>query len=206
MNADSSGVAVGAAQRHEFWVSDDAEDAVRKTKIVLRRLGELTKVEPGLYVEGAIKFGMYNAALRITWRSEAEAALMAKAPGAGATSVAPGAMLGTVLVLEADCLGARDAATRETAAKSSIERFEEAYHHFDDPDFKPDRLGLLPMTVIGVIVCLVLIGYAILHTPFMQKMLPKKALTITAPSPGTEPSPSPDASPGDGSGEAASTQ
>lgn len=170
-----------AAKRHEFWVSDDEEDALRKAKITLKRLGELTKVAPGQYVEGAIKFGIYNAALRITWRtaSEEETASLGKVQRA---------MQGTTLILEADCPAARDAATRDTAANSAIERFEEAYHHFDNPDFKPDRLGLLPMTVIGVVVFLVLVGYLLLRTPFMQHLLPKHALTIKA-------SPAPDASP-----------
>lgn len=194
--------------RHEFWVSDSAEDAVRKTKIVLKRLGELTEIVPGERVSGAVRFGINEATLRITWRAEAETA--GKLPGASpavagdaAARATLDALMGTALILEADCPAARDAGTRTTAAKSAIERFQEAYLHFDDPDFKPDRLGLPPLALAGIVVFVVLVGYVLLHTRLAHYLLPQKPLTVHA-SPGPEASP--DASPSPDSGDTGSSQ
>ena len=181
--------------RHEFWVSDDQDDAVRKAKITLKRVGELTDVVPGSHVKGTIKFGLYSAELRISWRPESESPMGGQSPvvaasTAGARRALMNASTGTTLILEAEGPHSRDAGTRDTAAKSALERFEEAYHHFDDVDYKPDRLGLLPMTIFGVIIFAVLVGYALMRTPFVQHLLPKHAITISATNATPEPSPS----------------
>ncbi|MBC8103480.1 MAG: hypothetical protein H7Z41_12955 [Cytophagales bacterium] len=191
----ASGVTRGRSEAHELWVSDELPDAVRKVKITLKNLGELTEVVPGEAAVGVAKFGIYRTTLRIRWRSENVSLSGGKMPDeTGAVSqTAAGAstFLGTVLLVTAECPAAPDAATRSTAEKSAIERFEEAYQHFDTPGYQPDRLGLLPMTVIGVIVFLVLVGYVVLRTPFMQRLLPNRPLTIQA-APSGDDSPQPD--------------
>jgi hypothetical protein len=190
MNVGSPGGGMPGSMgwRREFWVSDEPDEAVRKTKITLKRLGELTGIVPGSRVEGAVKFGIYRVNLGVTWRAESESAAAGKVadvPTAAGSPAAPprgrstlGGALGTTMQLEASCPGARDAPTRESASKSAMERFEEAYYHFDDPNFKPDKLGLVPMVVIGVIILLA--GFGLFRTSFVQGLLPKATTSFHA--------------------------
>lgn len=149
---------------HEFFVCDPVEDAVRKAKVTLKNLGELSAVVPNQYVVGHVAFGVKNTTLRISWRPEGmdcKADEMvgrhhAHAPkGAteeAARTLAGRRMLGTVLTIEATSDEGGDAALR-----SALDRFEEAYLHFDRADFKPDRAGILPATIVGAIVVLALL-------------------------------------------------
>lgn len=190
-------------QIHEFWVTDDTEEAVRKTKITMKRVGDLTRVIPGEHIEGTVAFGVQPVKLSISWRTETqrearEAAEQRKAGEAkpvpaGATaaksegseakesaaeeaprskadtavhshyaSVSGG--MGTTIVLQVD---ADDHAG--SAQRSAIERFEDAYMHFDRPDYAPDRLGVLPITIIGIVVAFILLIVLILLYPRLNR-------------------------------------
>lgn|GEM_PF-2774916 len=169
----------------EFWVTDETEEAIRKAKVTLRKVGELTRVVPGEHIEGEVQFGVKPVRVSITWREETarEQAQNAVAPAAvGAspaivnslnTNVANfGGNMGTTLILELD---AEDPTS--SAHKSVRERFEDAYRHFDRPDYAPDRLGVLPLTILGIVaVIILLVGY-ILATPRLRAMLPGFAPT-----------------------------
>jgi hypothetical protein len=190
-------------QIHEFWVTDDTEEAVRKTKITMKRVGELTRVIPGEHIEGTVAFGVQPVRVHITWRTETrqealEAADQRKTEGekpvpvgvaaAGDTTgdgavqeprpapVEPkpnaansryasvGGGMGTSIVLEVDAQNHAG-----NAQRSAIERFEDAYMHFDRPDYAPDRLGVLPITIIGIVVAFVLLIVFILLYPRLNR-------------------------------------
>lgn len=140
----------------EFWVSDNMEDAVRKTKLTLKKLGDLTAVVPGQHVVGTVAFGVQHVSLKIAWRPEEVATKMDRMVGTG-TNAVPVKTLGTMLVMEAS-IDTRTSSASDAAIRSAFERFEEAYLHFDRSDYKPDRIGLLPMTILGIFVFLILVG------------------------------------------------
>jgi hypothetical protein len=153
------------SQIREFWVSDEPEEAVRKLKITLNRVGKTTRISPGQYVEGSIAFGVKPVKVLISWRPEEAVTKLDEVARSGA---APARLVGTMLMVEAT---AEDHS--EIAERSAIERLEDAYLHFDKPDYKPDRLGLLPITIIGIMVIVVLIGVLLWRNPAFQKGLPK---------------------------------
>ena len=141
----------------EFWVSDNVEDAVRKTKITLKKLGDLTAVVPGQHVVGNVAFGVRNVSLKIAWRPEmVEANVRIVSPG----DPPPIRSFGTLLLIQGELVG-HGMAGNDAALRNAFERFEDAYLHFDRADYQPDRLGLLPATVIGILVLLVLVAVLI---------------------------------------------
>lgn len=158
---------------HEFWVTDDPEEAVRKAKITLKKVGTLTKVVPQEHIEGELSYSGSHVTLNITWREEtAQAAAdgrQANAPGAQQTATAvpiASTSLGTTLIVEAvhsDKSG--------SAQRSAIERFEDAYMHFDRADYTPDRLGFLPVTILSIVAAVVILVLVLLFLPKIKKSL-----------------------------------
>jgi len=136
----------------EFWVSDGVDDAVRKAKLTLKKLGDLTAVVPGQHMVGSVRFGVQHVTLKIAWRSEEVETKLDKMVSEG-VAIKPTKALGTMLVMEGSVEGGNDLALR-----SAFERFEEAYLHFDRTDFQPDRWGVLPITMIGIVVMIILLG------------------------------------------------
>jgi len=139
----------------EFLVSDPVEDAVRKAKITLKNLGELSAVVPGQYVVGHVACGIQHTTLRVCWHAEG---ISCKLDGSlvhhhAPVATVPTALQGTMLLLEAS-----SEEGGEPALRSAMERFEGAYLHFDRPDYKPDRAGVLPATIIAVVVAVLLLG------------------------------------------------
>ncbi len=165
----------------EFWVSEGAEDAVRKTKLTLKKLGELTAVVPGQHVVGTVAFGIQNVTLKIAWRpEEIETKVDRMVTGHATTETKT---LGTLLCVEATIEG-RGATGNDAALRNAMERFEDAYMHYDRTDYQPDRLGFLPITIIGVVIALILLG-----------VLLAKKTTLFQATPSSSPSASADASP-----------
>jgi hypothetical protein len=152
------------SQIREFMVSDDLDEAVRKLKIILNRVGQTTRISPGQYVEGTIAFGVKPVKVLISWRpEEAVTKLDEVARGRAANAH----LVGTMIVVEAT---AEDKS--EVAERSAIERFEDAYLHFDRPDYKADRIGLLPFTIVGIMVIVVLLGILLWRIPAVRNHLP----------------------------------
>jgi hypothetical protein len=162
---------------HEFWVSDPVDEAVRRAKITLKNLGALKAVVPNQHVVGTVAFGVQEpAVVRISWRPENEPELDPALYG-GKVSAPRRALPGTMLTLEVSHEEGGEAAVR-----SAIERFEEAYRHFDQPDYTPDRLGILPVTIIGFIVVLLLLAFLLARRTnvFKPEPTPKPSATAVA--------------------------
>lgn len=147
----------------DIFVSDEPEEAIRKTKLTLKRVGELKAVVPGQHIDGVIQFGVSAVTVQVRWRAEE----LGPAPDKGAGGVQAMRMVGTTLTLEGE---SEDATGR--AVENAVERFEDAYRHFDQPDYKPDRLGVMPLTIIGIVVAVVLLGVALWRVPAFRKRLP----------------------------------
>jgi hypothetical protein len=158
------------SQVREFWVSDEPEEAVRKLKVTLNRVGQTTRVSPGQYVEGTIAFGVKPVKVLISWRAEDAVTKLDEVARGGAATAR---LVGTMLMVEAT---AEDHS--EIAERSAIERLEDAYLHFDRPDYKADRLGLLPFTIIGIMVAVILLGVLLWRSPAVRKRLPALNLYI----------------------------
>ncbi|MDX1931220.1 MAG: hypothetical protein SFU56_01305 [Capsulimonadales bacterium] len=150
---------------HEFWVSDPVEEALRKMKLTLNRVGQLVAVVPGQYIEGTVRFGVQNVGIRVIWIEEEAATRMDEQLRGGRENIPR--MLGTRWIVEAN---AEDKSGQ--AQRSAMERLEDAYLHFDAPDYKPDRLGILPYTIIGIVVAVLLFCLWLLRNPAVQKKLP----------------------------------
>ena len=158
----------------EFWVSDNVDDTVRKAKLTLKKLGELTAVVPGQYVVGTVACGLQHVSLKIAWRPEEVETKMDRLVAAHGSS--PVKSLGTLLVMEAS-IDNHGTAGNESALQSALERFEEAYLHFDRADYKPDRLGLLPMTMIGILIVVSLLGFLLAKKTNAFKPAPMPSVT-----------------------------
>jgi hypothetical protein len=153
------------AQTREFWVSDPLEEALRKMKLTLNRVGQLSAVVPGENIEGNIRFGVQHVSVKIMWVEEdAETRMDAMLHS---TKTAVPQMKGTRWLLEAT---SEDKSGQ--AQRSALERLEDAYLHFDSPDYAADRLGVLPYTIIGILVVVLLLCLWILRNPLVQKKLP----------------------------------
>lgn len=166
-------------QTHEFWVSDTPDEAIRKVRATLQRVGDLKAVVPGQYLTGTIlALGSRTVTVRVSWKPEADPTLSPKlntAEDAGPwqagtpQTLAPQTLApGTSIVIETD---SDDESGR--AGKNAFERFEDAYRHFHNPDYKPDRVGMMPITIIGLVVVAVLMLVFFLRSPLYQKMFPK---------------------------------
>ncbi len=142
----------------EFWVSDSLEDAIRKTKLTLKKLGDLTAVVPGQHVVGTVAFGIQHVSLKIMWRPEEVETKVDRMVTGHATTATK--TLGTLLVAEASMEG-RGKSGNETALRNALERFEDAYMHHDRSDYQPDRSGILPFTIVGVVLVLILLSVLI---------------------------------------------
>jgi hypothetical protein len=158
-------------ETREFWVSDEPDEAVRKAKITLNKLGALKNVVPHESISGEVSFGVQHIPLKITWRPEEVQPGLDKAMGVStaATKTATTKLVGTLLMLEAMVPDGGSKA----ASQSVIERFEDAYLHFDRPDYKPDRAGVLPLTIIGITIAVGLLLFLLWRTPAVKKLLPK---------------------------------
>jgi hypothetical protein len=152
------------SQIREFLVSDEPEEAVRKLKITLNRVGQTTRTSPGQYVEGTIAFGVKPVKVLISWRPEEAATKLDEVVRGGAATAH---LVGTMVMVEAT---AEDKS--ELAERSAIERLEDAYLHFDRPDYKADRIGLLPYTILGIMVAVILLGVLLWRTPAFRNHLP----------------------------------
>ena len=170
----------------EIWVSDEPQEAIGKIRRTLAGLGELTLVEPGVALNGVVAFGVQSATLRVTWRAE-DADGGEKVPGrykeggTGVTTRPTVKLPGTILTVEADT------EFSAAAASSAVERFEEAYLHYGNPDYRPDRLGVLPLTIIGVFIVIALLGVFLWRIPAVRRHLPNvpapKSIEVPSPSP-----------------------
>ncbi len=164
--------------KREFWVSDNVEDAVRKTKLTLKKLGKLDAVVPGQHVVGTVAFGVQSVAVQIAWRPE-EVETKTNLLDTAQTKAAA-KNIGTLLVMEAS-LPEKAVRGGEAAMQNAFERFEDAYLHFDRDDYTPDRIGLLPITVIGILVLMVLAGVFIARRTNWFEPVPQKPPSISAP-------------------------
>lgn len=162
---------------HEFWVSDNIEDAVRKTKLTLKKLGDLTAVVPNQHVVGTVAFGVQNVSLKISWRPEEVETKMDRMISGHAVSAAK--TVGTVLVVEASIEG-RGTTGNDTSLKNATERFEDAYMHFDRADYQPDRVGFLPITVVGILLMIALLGVLLAKKTNLFKPTPVPSPSASA--------------------------
>lgn len=165
---------------HEFWVSDCSEDAVRKTKLTLKKLGDLTAVVPGQHVVGTVAFGVQHVSLKVSWRPEEVETKMDRLVSRHANSGAK--TLGTLLVVEAAADG-RGNTGNDAALRNATERFEDAYMHFDRADYQPDRLGFLPITVVGILLLVVLFGVLLAKQTNLFKPVPVPSPSVAAGAP-----------------------
>lgn len=176
------------SQSREIWASEEPADAALKARRTLEKLGELVHVEPGISLEGKIAFGVQSVTVKIMWRPEE--ASNGKTGGSGGTATAdprtPG-LLGTLLVLEAK-------GDTPAAESSALERFEEAFFHYGDPAYKPDRLGVMPLTIIAIFIVLLLVGIMLWRNPAIRKHLPNIPghPDVRVPTPSPVPGASPD--------------
>lgn len=157
----------------EIWVADEPETVIRKIKATFDKLGELKVVIPGQHIDGIIAFGVTPVTVRARWRAEeaeTPAQKLGQMPGGAATTRTPLPLIGTTLTLEGE---SSDASGK--AAQSALERFEDAYNHFGQTNYKPDRLGVLPFTIFGIAVALLLLGFAVCQIPAVRKHLPSMA-------------------------------
>ena len=150
---------------HEFFVSDEPDEAIRKIKITLNRVGELTRVEAGQLIRGKIAFGVRPVSLEITFKSEDATTKMDQAMGGRAATIP---QIGTHIFIEATA----DDNTR-AAQKNAVERFEDAYRHFDRTDYKADRLGIMPITILGILIAVILLGVLLWRIPSFRRNLPQ---------------------------------
>ena len=150
---------------HDFFVSDEPDEAIRKIKVTLNRVGELTRVEAGQLVEGKIAFGVRPVTLRITFTPEDAKTKLDEAMRGG---VATMHQVGTRIYVEAS---AED--NTKMAQKNAIERFEDAYMHFDRADYTPDRLGIMPITILGILIAVILLGVLLWRIPAFRRNLPQ---------------------------------
>jgi hypothetical protein len=150
---------------HDFFVSDEPDEAVRKIKVTLNKVGELNRVEPLQFIEGKIAFGVLPVQLHITWAVEDATTRLDKEIRGGA-AVLPA--IGTRIIVTAT---ADD--NTQAAQQNAIERFEDAYRHFDRDDYRPDRMGLMPITIIGILVTLILLAILLWRIPSFRKSLPQ---------------------------------
>lgn len=164
----------------EFWVSDGVEDAVRKAKLTLKKLGNLTAVVPGQHVVGEVAFGVQHVVIKIAWRPEEIETKMDRMVTGHATTATK--TLGTMLIMEATIEG-RGTTGNEAALRSAFERFEEAYLHFDRSDYQPDRLGVLPVTIIGVLIVIALLGVLLAKKTNLFKATPVPSPSASAGAP-----------------------
>ena len=164
----------------EFWVSDNVEDAVRKTKLTLKKLGTLDAVVPGQHVVGSVAFGVQKIALQIAWRSE-EVETKTNLLDTPQTKAAA-KNIGTLLIMEAS-LPERAGNGGEAAMQNAFERFEDAYLHFDRVDYTPDRIGLLPVTIVGILLILVLAGVYLARKTDMLKPTPVASPSVSTSAP-----------------------
>jgi hypothetical protein len=152
-------------ETREFWVSDEPEEAIRKAKITLNKLGELQSVSPGISIGGIVSFGMQHVDVKIMWRPEEVETKLDQAIGSATHNHAPRKVVGTMLMMEA---GIEDSNSAKAATLSALERFEDAYLHFDRPDFQPDRLGILRISLaVGLLL------FLLWRTPAVRRLLPK---------------------------------
>jgi len=145
-------------------MSNEPEEAVRKLKITLNRVGHTTRTSPAQYIEGTIAFGVKPVKVLISWRPEQAATKLDELVRGGAATAR---LVGTMVMVEAT---AEDKS--ELAERSAIERLEDAYLHFDRPDYKADRIGLLPYTILGIMVAVILLGVLLWRTPAFRNHLP----------------------------------
>lgn len=153
------------AQTREFWVSDEPDQALRKMKLTLNRVGQLLAVIPGKHIDGTVRFGVQSVNVKITWVEEEATTQLDKAIRGGNAPVR--GTPGTRWILEATSDDKSGQAQR-----SAMERLEDAYLHFDAPDYTPDRLGVLPYTIIGILVAIILFSLWLFTKPAVQKRLP----------------------------------
>ncbi len=165
---------------HEFWVSDNTEDAVRKTKLTLKKLGDLTAVVPGQHVVGTVAFGVQSVSLKISWRPEEVETKMDRMISGNAVNVTKS--LGTLLVVEANVEG-RGATGNDASLSNATERFEDAYMHFDRADYQPDRVGFLPITVVGILLVVALLGVLLAKKTNLFKPVPVPSPSVAAGAP-----------------------
>ena len=174
---------MASKEAREILVSDELPEALRRARRTLETIGTLAHIEPGVSMEGQVAFGVQHADLHITWRREEMGDSFDG--GATATTRKPLALLGTILTVEAT------SPASPSAAQSAIDRFEEAYYHYADPNYRPDRLGVLPLSIIGGLVILILLGVFLWRLPAVRRYLPTPPVNKAI-----EVSPSPSPSPG----------
>lgn len=165
---------------HEFWVSDNIENAVRKSKLTLKKLGDLTAVVPNQHVVGTVASGVQHVSLKVSWRPEEVETKMDRMISSNTVHAAK--TLGTLLVVEASIEG-RGAAGNDASLRNAIERFEDAYMHFDRVDYQPDRVGFLPITIVGILVMIALLGVLLAKKTNLFKPTPVPSPSASAGAP-----------------------
>jgi hypothetical protein len=157
-------------QTHDFLVSDPKEEAIRKARTALQRVGELTEVVPGKHLSGTIiALGSKVVKVRISWREEVDA-LPPLTPSGGAATLEKSNLSlahGTTLILETDIEDGFEA-----AEKNAVERFEDAYRNHHNPDYAADRVGFRPVTIIALVIAFVLTLVFFYRSPLYKRMFP----------------------------------
>ena len=101
----------------------------------LEKLGTLKQRDPNqTFIDGRIRFGLQSVAMRVS--------LVERDPGQ------------TTVVIQGssdDALG--------MAAKNASKRLVQMLENLDNPGFKPDRLGIHPLALAGVVIGLVVIAF-----------------------------------------------
>jgi hypothetical protein len=165
---------------HELWVSDNTEDAVRKTKLTLKKLGDLTAVVPNQHVVGTVASGVQHISLKVSWRPEEIETKMDRMISGNAARAAK--TLGTLLIVEASIEG-HGPTGNDASLRSATERFEDAYMHFDRADYQPDRVGFLPATIVGILVLIALLGVLLAKKTNLFKPTPVPSPSASAGAP-----------------------
>jgi hypothetical protein len=137
-------------------------------------------VVPGQHVVGNVAFGVQTVSLKVSWRPEEIETKMDRMLSGHAVSAAK--TLGTLLVVEAAVEG-RGATGNDAALRNVSERFEDAYMHFDRADYQPDRVGFLPVTIVGILILIALLGVLLARKTNLFKPTPVPSPSVAAGAP-----------------------
>lgn len=134
----ATSVKVNKIASNEVLMECRFQTAFDKVSEAIERLGNVKKSDKEQqYIEGKIKFGLQSVKIRVSFVERDE----------GKTNV-------VIQGSSDDVWGA--------AAKNATKRLMELLLNLDNPGYKPDRLGMHPLAIIGLV-----IGFIILVLLFM---------------------------------------
>lgn len=120
------------SRANEVTIEADAETAEECVAEAIKMLGRVTQREPGRAVQGRVKYGLQSVKVRVSLveRRRGETNVVIQASGD-------------------DVWG--------TAARSATERLVEMLLNLDNAGYRPDRLGVSPGALVGMLILFVIL-------------------------------------------------